>query len=137
MQKEIDKYEYTYDAAHNQDTKTEIVNGINKGKTVFTYDELNRLGTVLEPSGKLTEYKYDAAGNREKEIVSTNGTVNAESTYGYNAMNWLKTVTKVEYTKGDEKAAIYTYDYDKNGNQTGVLVDGVATVTYGYDNLNR
>ncbi len=48
-----------------------------------------------------------------------------------------QTVTKVEYTEGGEKASIYTYNYDKNGNQTGMLIDGVATVTYQYDNLNR
>jgi|GEM_PF-663947 len=137
VQEEIDNYHYTYDAAHNQDTKTEIVNGIDKGKTTFIYDELNRLKSVLEPSGKLTEYGYDAAGNRKKEIVSINGATKAESTYIYNEMNWLKTVTKVEYNEGNEEATITTFDYDKNGNQTGVSVNGVGTVTYGYDNLNR
>ena len=133
----IDQYEYTYDAAHNQDTKVEFVNGVNKGKTAYTYDELNRLETVLEPSGQFTEYKYDAAGNREKEKVSNNDVLKVESTYDYNEMNWLKTVTKLEYTEGGEKASIYTYNYDKNGNQTGMLIDGVVTVTYQYDNLNR
>ena len=136
-QVQIDKYDYTYDAAHNQDTKDEFVNGVSKGKTIFVYDELNRLKTVTEPSLQLTEYKYDAAGNREKETVSTNGTVKTESTYGYNAMNWLQTLAKVDYNEGSKKTTNYIYNYDKNGNQTGVLADGVATVTYQYDNLNR
>jgi len=69
--------------------------------------------------------------------ITNNGVLKVESTYDYNAMNWLQTVTKVEYTEGGEKASIYTYNYDKNGNQTGMLIDGVVTVTYQYDNLNR
>ncbi len=69
--------------------------------------------------------------------MSTNGTVKKESTYGYNAMNWLQTLAKVDYNGGSKKTTNYTYNYDKNGNQTGVLIDGVATVTYQYDNLNR
>jgi RHS repeat-associated protein len=134
---QIDKYDYTYDAAHNQDSKTEFVNGESKGKTIFDYDELNRLKSVTEPSLQITEYKYDAAGNREKETVSINGTTIAESTYDYNAMNWLQTLDKVDYDGGSKKTTNYTYNYDKNGNQTGVIVDGVTTVTYQYDNLNR
>ncbi len=68
----IDQYDYVYDGAHNQESKTEFVNGVNKGMTTYDYDELNRLKTVLEPNGQFTEYKYDAAGNREKEKVSNN-----------------------------------------------------------------
>jgi len=50
----MDSYTYTYDAAHNQLTKNEVINGVTKGTTTYTYDSLNRLETVTEPSGKVT-----------------------------------------------------------------------------------
>lgn len=98
---------------------------------------MDKLKAVLEPSGKLTEYKCDAAGNREREIVSFADEVITESTYKYNAMNCLETVIKTDYSEGNERTQVITYNYDKKSNQTGVLVDGVDTVTYGYGNLNR
>jgi hypothetical protein len=35
-----DSYVYTYDAANNQETKQETIQGIAKGTTTYTYDEL-------------------------------------------------------------------------------------------------
>ncbi|MDQ2087856.1 hypothetical protein RBH29_15600 [Herbivorax sp. ANBcel31] len=46
----------TYNAAGNQETKTEFINGKNKGKTSYTYDNLSRLETVTEPSLRKTTY---------------------------------------------------------------------------------
>jgi len=60
----MDTYSYVYDAAHNQTSKSEIINSVNKGTTTNTYDELNRLETVTEPSSRETAYTYDAAGKQ-------------------------------------------------------------------------
>ena len=61
----MDEYSYTYDEAGNQVTKKEYINGKDKGTTIYTYDELNRLETVTEPSSRITTYSYDKAGNRK------------------------------------------------------------------------
>lgn len=74
---------------------------------------MDKLKAVLEPSGKLTEYKCDAAGNREREIVSFADEVITESTYKYNAMNCLETVIKTDYSEGNERTQVITYNYDK------------------------
>ncbi len=106
----LDDYTYTYDAANNQTSKHEFVNGIDKGTTSFTYDGLNRLDTVSEP-GKTTAYTYDKAGNRLTETVK-NGKETVTTVYTYNEQNRL---TKTVANKGGETERI-VYRYDANGN---------------------
>ena len=120
----MDEYSYTYDAAHNQTSKTETINGTLKGTTNYTYDSLNRLTEITEPkkttetSGKLTKYTYDAAGNRETEQITTStaaGTQVTLNTYKYNEQNRLLSTTE---ETGDGTKKTTTYSYDPNGNMT-------------------
>ena len=122
----MDEYSYTYDAAHNQTSKTETINGTLKGTTNYSYDSLNRLTEVTEPkkttetSGKLTKYTYDAAGNRETEQITTStaaGTQVTLNTYKYNEQNRLLSTTE---ETGDGTKKTTTYSYDPNGNMTKV-----------------
>jgi len=125
---QIDQYTYTYDAAHNQTSKVDA-----KGTTIYTYDTLNRLETVTEPSGIKTTYTYDTAGNRETETI-LQGTNTTQNTYSYNEQNRLMQVT----TKQNGTLATTTvYAYDNNGNQTTTTVNGTLTVTNTYDNQNQ
>ena len=48
---QIELFSYTYDNANNQTSKTDA-----RGTTSYTYDNLERLETVEEPDGTLTEY---------------------------------------------------------------------------------
>ncbi|HWR60163.1 MAG TPA: RHS repeat-associated core domain-containing protein, partial [Clostridia bacterium] len=106
----IDSCSYTYDAAHNQTTKTD-----SKGVTRYEYDSLNRLSKVTEPGGKTTSYLYDKAGNRIQETVIENSsttTTSTTTTYEYNDQNRLtETVTRSGFVTEKVK-----YDYDNNGN---------------------
>lgn len=110
----MDSYIYTYDGAHNQLTKYEKINGVEKGTTVYTYDDLNRLETVTEPSvsGKVTTYAYDGAGNRETETVVI-GTNSIQMVYAYNEQNRLMSTTTTQVNGTQE---ITKYNYDNNGN---------------------
>ncbi len=104
----IDSYAYTYDAAHNQTSKTDA-----KGTTNYTYDSLNRLEKVVEPDGKTTTYTFDKAGNRLTESVAVAETVTAMTNYTYDEQNRLTTTVKVGGNGVSEKL---TYNYDDNGN---------------------
>jgi len=141
----LDSYAYTYDNVGNQLTKHEVIGGVEKGTTAYTYDGLNRLLTVTEPAGRSTAYEYDEAGNRRKETVVTGDTVSGStitsvSTYTYDNRNRLTEIT----TRVDNILTKTTgYTYDNNGNQlisTETIVSTVTTTvnTYGvYNQLIR
>ncbi|MCG8402917.1 MAG: hypothetical protein MJA84_15200, partial [Firmicutes bacterium] len=151
----MDSYTYTYDAANNQSSKNEVINGVSKGTTTYTYDSLNRLETVTEPDGKLTAYTFDAAGNRLTEEV-TEGGVSTTTTYSYNEQNRLMD-TETQKADSTLERTIYTYDYNGNmifsrnevikpitGGERGIFAVYVAgenvesrVVVNGYDALNR
>ena len=127
----LDSYAYTYDRAGNQLTKHEIIGGVEKGTTIYTYDELSRLLTVTEPVGRSTAYEYDKAGNRSKETVTTmdavsGNTITSVSTYTYDNRNRLTDIaTKVNNIL--TKSTVYTYD--NNGNQHTTVVKTYANGT--------
>ena len=79
----ISEYQYSYDKAGNQLTKSEA-----KGTTTYAYDYLNRLASVTEPDGKKTTYNYDRAGNRSSELIEK-GLLSGITIYSYNASNRL------------------------------------------------
>ncbi len=102
----IDTYSYIYDGAHNQTSKTDA-----KGVTKYTYDSLNRLQTVTNPSGIVTSYTYDKAGNRLSETVTSGDNIEV-TVYTYDALNRLLNTTTITI---DSKVKV-TYTYDNNGN---------------------
>lgn len=106
-----DQYTYSYDSNGNQTSKTEIIASVNKGTTNYSYNELDQLIRVVEPSGKTTEYGYDKAGNRISEVITENE-VETSTVYTYDELNrLLKTVTTCE-----DAVITYDYQFDYNGN---------------------
>jgi RHS repeat-associated protein len=140
----IDAYAYTYDAAHNLLTKTD-----SRGTTTYTYDVLNRLASVTEPSGKVTTYTYDESGNRLTQTVVGTDTNITTTTYSYNTLNRL-TGTVTTLTDGNTLVTVTTeeveYEYDFNGNQLtkkstayigGIEQEQVTDLTNLYDLFNQ
>ena len=126
----IDTYSYTYDGAHNQTTKTD-----RKGTTSYSYDSLNRLEKVTEPSSRTTNYTFDKAGNRLTEIILS-GAVSVTTTYTYNEQNRLVSTVK----RSGTETITDTYRFDSNGNtvsKTTETVKPVATSASGGFSLEK
>jgi len=137
----MDSYTYAYDAAHNQISKTETINGVLKGTTTYSYDSLNRLLVVTEPTNRKTTYAYDKAGNRYSETIVA-GLRTTIKTYTYNEQNRL---TGIQEKVSGVTQKGWAYGYDNNGNLLSTTetayVNGVPqtpTVTANtYDTWNQ
>ncbi|MCD9024093.1 RHS repeat domain-containing protein [Cohnella silvisoli] len=85
---------------------------MSTGTTSFTYDSLNRLETITEPSGKKTAYTFDQSGNRLSE-KTTQGAAITLISYGVNEQNRLYATAEVKSTGEMQQVNFY---YDNNGN---------------------
>lgn len=103
---QIDRYDYTYDDAHNQTSKID-----SRGTTNYDYDSLNRLVKTIEPNGKETSYTFDQAGNRITETVKQ-GTNAVTTIYDYNEQNRLMSTV----CQSGSQTVTDNYFYDNNGN---------------------
>jgi len=114
--------EYTYDANGNRLT---IADG-NEHVTTFTYDELNRLVSEIDPLSHTWTYEYDDLGNR----VSMTDANSVTTVYTYDAASRL---TGINYPGS---SADVSFTYDAGGHRTG-MTDSVGITTWVYDDLNR
>lgn len=121
---------YTYDTITGGNLQeTSSTSGFT---TTKTYDSLQRLSTVNDGSSTIT-YSYYNNGSRQKTDYGNNTT----EVYAYNTDNTLKTLTNSAI---NAVIGIYSYTYDKAGNQTSKIettTDAGITTSYYYDELNR
>jgi RHS repeat-associated protein len=117
---------YTYDLSGNLlSMQSSNANGINIS---YTYDDLNRLETVID--GRLTNgttnYTYDPVGNLKTDLLP-NGVM---SDYTYNLTNRL---TNLSVAKQGTALASYAYTLDKTGRRLSATELGGRTTNYTYD----
>ncbi len=120
------KVSYTYDDQDRIDTVTDQRGLV----TDYDYDAFGDLTQVLSPDTGLTTYTYDDAGNR----VSQTDARAQVTYYRYDALNRLTEVVTVGKPQENIK---YTYDETTGGNY-GVgrltkIVDQSGTTEYKYD----
>ena len=117
----------TYDAAGDLLTLKSSNSG--GASDTYTYDQLNRLGTVTDAFGATT-YAYDAVGNLQN-FTYPNGVTHA---YSYDTLNRL---TQVGAAKNSSSLSNYAYTLGTAGNRLTVAELSGRTVNYGYDSLYR
>ena len=95
-------------------------------KTTYTYDALDRLTQVTDPSGLNTTYQYDGLSD-ETQLTSPDTGVTAKT---YDAAGNVLTAT-------DAKGNTVTYTYDaSNRRLTASYADSTQNITYTYDEPN-
>ena len=99
------------------------------GLTTYTYDALNRLTSITNPSGQTTTFIYDTL-SRRTSMTHDNGVV---TTYTYDVASQLLSLV---HQLGATTINSFTYTYDDVGNRTSKM-DNNGTADYTYDALNR
>ncbi|MEE3719725.1 polymorphic toxin-type HINT domain-containing protein [Tumidithrix elongata RA019] len=112
---------YTYDSVTSQ-LKT-VLDG--RGITSYTYDQRDRLKTMLTPDQKSVTYGYDLLDNITS-VTTQAATIN----YSYDALNRLDTVK-------DGSRLLADYDYDLVGNRTQTKLADGSVESRLYDARNR
>jgi RHS repeat-associated protein len=124
---------YTYDALNDLAT---VVQGGSHNRT-FAYDSLNRLTSSTNPESGTVTYTYDADSN----VITKKDARSIAITYGYDVLNRMVSKT---YSNGDPAV---TYSYDQSGclglsacynvgRRTG-MTDAAGSESWAYDEMGR
>ncbi|MBC2258910.1 DUF6531 domain-containing protein [Listeria booriae] len=123
----LDYYQYSYDYAGNKNRIIKERSGIEEdsGSFIYDYDELNRLIQVSDIGSTVRKYEYDPFGNRSNMFDCRKGNIE----YEYTKLNQLI------HMKSDTDEI--DYEYDRRGNMTALLKQGVLDTAYLFDATNK
>ena len=125
--------QYTYDKAGNK-VSEENTRGY---KTIYTYDNMNRVESVTDALKNPFKYAYDMAGNKLSETNSKGDSM----TYGYDKLNRIVTITdvykKVVGRKVYDANSNVTKDIDAKGYLSGNDDNSRYGTVYTYDLARR
>jgi RHS repeat-associated protein len=115
---------YTYDAAGHVASITS--SNSNGASASYSYDELNRLSTVVDNRlGSTTSYSYDSASN----LATATYPNGLKSTFTYDPLNRL--------TALNAGTASYSYQLGPTGNRTQATEGNGRTLQWTYDGIYR
>ncbi|WNO10573.1 PQQ-binding-like beta-propeller repeat protein [Teredinibacter sp. KSP-S5-2] len=113
--------------------ESDILPVTHEEKTIYTYDELDRIKTITYPRGDSTGYVYDLNGNVER--ISTEDSV---LDYVYDKNNNLKSETLTLTMEFDAPRVYSTqYTYDLLDNLASIQYPSTLLVDYAPDPLGR
>ena len=128
------RFDYAYDALGRRSGVTTL-----EGPTVYDYDEVNRLTSVVLPNGRSLTYDYDAAGNRLG--VTDNGVPTAYASNNLNEYTAIGATSQffdlagnLTSSSGPSGGASYTYDAL---NRLSGVTNASGTWNYEYDALGN
>ena len=115
-------WEFEYDGAQNLKSVKDALNRV----VSYDYDALNRLQKITQPQSLITLYGYDANGNRNS-VTDPKGQI---TTTVYDELDRPDTLAYAN-TNGSSPLG-FDYDYDPEGNLTGVAEKITPTTTRNY-----
>ena len=128
---------YTYDKLNNL-TKLQETIGSTIRDTTYTYDDDNRvIGTSV--SNAYRSFTYDEYGRLENRTTKYRATDLITESFGFSGNGTAGTsgqVSSHSFSYGSTQFS-YGYSYDKNGNITSILKNGVTICQYVYDSQNQ
>lgn len=126
----VEEYRYRFDACGNKVQMKKTWKGETEGSETYdySYDAMNRLTEVRKDQEPIRSYAYDAFGNRIRKTVCQNGD-RQEIVYAYNENNQL--------IREEEIGREASYQYDRAGNLTEVIENGIVIEKYDYDTAGR
>ena len=136
---------YKYDKAGNRiqerrfceyqtkDSESGIVHTIN-----YTYDADDRLIQVSDCTGAVIEYRYDANNRRIFEKRRINDSAEQIFRYHYDAGGRLIELNRTADKEGCGRGSVSVkYEYDKNGNNTKMMLPTGTQIIREYDVADR
>ena len=123
------RFDYDYDDVGNQ-TQVKVTRDEEVTVVDYTYDDLNRLETVIDANGTTTYTYYDNGNLRT--VTYPNG---VRTEYQYNAVNQLEVLTT--RNSANEIISQYTYGLDNTGRRETITEQNGRFTQYGYDDLYR
>jgi len=116
---------YAYDALYRLKSLTDG----NGNETLYNYDQLNRLTTIVYPEGDVVYFtEYDDNDNLLQKMNGNNGII---TNYTYNSNGWL---TDISYPAYQSRNVSFTYDAWGN---IYSMTDATGTTTYARDTIGR
>jgi RHS repeat-associated protein len=120
--------QYLYDGNGNLTNLASMTAG--GASSGYTYDELNRLKTVIDSRSGMTAYGYDLVGN----LISLRYPNAITNTYKYGPTYFLQTLSI-----SNSSGRLYQYDYlvDQTTRRTNIVESNGRQVGYIFDKLYR
>jgi RHS repeat-associated protein len=112
---------FNYDGVGNRLSMSD-----STGATNYVFDQLNRLTSVTDSTGRVLSMSYDAASNQTRMVYPDGRIVN----YSYDNDNRLSGVT-------DWANRTTSYSYDAAGDLSKMSLPNHVTTSYSYDADNR
>ncbi len=116
---------YTY---YGDGSRHTMVEGV--GTTTYSYDNAQRLTSLVNPYSETTTWDYDAADRCTKQTFDTG----FYTSFGYDTRDRLTSLT--HKNSSNSTISSESYVYDDASNLYTKTVDGTTT-TYGYDNADQ
>ncbi|WP_288454728.1 polymorphic toxin-type HINT domain-containing protein [uncultured Acinetobacter sp.] len=118
----IQQNSYAFDALGNLINRNQNLAGISNNEA-FTYDNINRLKTVVNQQGQTTSVNYDAIGNITKKTSNLDYKPVKEQTYSWNSFNM-----PISIQQGSDSES-FTYDANHQRVRRTSIEDGKTTTT--------
>ncbi|WP_445114734.1 polymorphic toxin-type HINT domain-containing protein [Acinetobacter sp. WZC-1] len=118
----IQQNSYAFDALGNLTNRNQNLAGISNNEA-FTYDNINRLKTVVNQQGQTTSVNYDAIGNITQKTSNLDYTPAKEQAYSWNSFNM-----PISIQQGSDSES-FLYDANHQRVRRTSIEDGKTTTT--------